>query len=490
MSSPKYFDLNIGPKVLNHLNIEDALKEIISNALDEHRMSEIKKDIKIYKNTESKWCIRDYGDGLKQTHFKFNINEEKEFDDESVGMFGFGLKDAIGALHTKKIKFKIYTSKHIFKPIMMAKKDFPEVETLHIEVIKNKTYEINSGTEFIFDNISLDNITKAKNKFIKFLKPEILYQDEEFKIFDLDGKQSIFINGVEVYNDSGFHFSYDIKSSDKIKGYFNRDRKQLDLDLLKKEVIKIWKKINLDVKDINKSLLEKIKTICNNTSEFLGEFNQKDILRNVLIYFNSKGSYVFVGKKEKVTTLIKDKLKDDSKEIFYLGDGIKQKFNLKHIRELYHKEKFYKEYDETTPHILTILNYLEPPKHINLEEYIQEIIKPIEKLFKLPDNLKENLLKMELVELNNDEENNDEENNEEGEEDEEDETDDETDDETRLIKHGYDFSKNKLKITKKYIEEKNKKELFVLLFRYIVNNIDDDSIKNLTEQNKSKGWFW
>lgn len=483
---PKYFDLNIGENVLNHLNIEDALKEIISNSLDEHRVEDIKKDIKIYKNNENKWCIRDYGSGLKQNHFKFNINKDKQVDEDSIGMYGYGLKDAIGALFTKKIKFKIYTSKNIFKPIIQSKHDFPDIESLHIEVIKNRTYEINSGTEFIFDNLTLDNITKAKNKFIKFLKPELLYTDSEFKIFDSDGKQSIYVNGVEVYNDTGFHFSYDIKSSDKIKECFNRDRKQLDLDLLKKEINKIWKKINLNDKKIKEELLNKLKIILNLSSgEYLCEFNQKDVLRNIITHFNSINKYVFVGKKEKLTQKIKDKIKDDSREIFYFGNGIKHKFNLKYIKDLFHKDKFYKDYDETIPHILTLMHYIEPPKHINLEEYISEIIKPIEKMFKLPDNLRDKIIGIQMIEL-------DVINDEDGENSLY-ETDDENMDmdiENNIYKYGYDFNGDKLKITKKYIEEKNKKDLFVILFRYIVNNIDDLSIKNLTEENKSKGWFW
>ena len=44
MSYPKYIDLNIGINILSHLTIEDALKEIISNAYDEHILSKIKKD--------------------------------------------------------------------------------------------------------------------------------------------------------------------------------------------------------------------------------------------------------------------------------------------------------------------------------------------------------------------------------------------------------------------------------------------------------------
>lgn len=94
---PKYFDLNIG-NVLEHLEIEDSLKEIISNGLDEHILTESKRDIKIYKNDNNNWCIRDYGRGIKSSNFKFDINNDKQDNHDIIGMYGYGLKDAIGNL--------------------------------------------------------------------------------------------------------------------------------------------------------------------------------------------------------------------------------------------------------------------------------------------------------------------------------------------------------------------------------------------------------
>ena len=43
------YDLNIGPETLSHLQIEDGLRELISNALDEHIINEIHTDIVIKK---------------------------------------------------------------------------------------------------------------------------------------------------------------------------------------------------------------------------------------------------------------------------------------------------------------------------------------------------------------------------------------------------------------------------------------------------------
>ena len=69
-------------------------------------------------------------------------------------MYGFGLKDAIGILFTNNIKFKIYTEDYIYTPVLRGRKDYPDDETIHIEIIRNKTYEIECGTEFVFNNIT------------------------------------------------------------------------------------------------------------------------------------------------------------------------------------------------------------------------------------------------------------------------------------------------------------------------------------------------
>jgi hypothetical protein len=499
---PKYFDLNIG-KVLEHLETEDSLKEIISNGLDEHILSKSKRDIKIYKNDNNKWCIRDYGRGIKSSNFKFDINNDKQDNHDIIGMYGYGLKDAIGNLFHKDIKFKICTKSYIFTTIMRPKEDFPDEETLHMEIIKNTTYEINKGTEFVFDNLTLENITKAKEKFMKFLNPKILFELNDYKIFKLNSFQSIFVNGVEVHKNTGFHFSYDIKSSEDIKRCFNRDRKQLDLQSLKPHIIKVLKKIDIynkqnenkqknnedednegDEKDNDEDkqedneLFTYVQDILKTKTEFLQEFNQIDVIRNIILQINNENKYVFVGTKEKITKQIKEKILEDNKQIFLLNDDwVKTKFRVKYVKDLYH----YNGFDENI-HINTLINYISLPKKLDIKEYISNLLNPIERLFTLPELLKNKLLNIEVVNTNNDSDN--------SESDDDNDNYDNNDDNNidKLNKYGYNFDEETLKISQKYIDERNKKELFVILFRYIVNNIDDDSIKKLAENRR--GWFW
>jgi len=504
-SYPKYFDLNIG-NVLEHLEIEDSLKEIISNGLDEHILTESKRDIRIYKNDNNNWCIRDYGRGIKSSNFKFDINNDKQDNHDIIGMYGYGLKDAIGNLFHRKIIFKIYTKSYIITPIMRPKEDFPDEETLHMEIIKNTTYEINRGTEFIFDNLTLENITKAKEKFMKFLKPNILFELNDYKIFRLNSFQSIFVNGVEVHQNTGYHFSYDIKSSDDIKKCFNRDRKQLDLQSLEPYITKVLKKLSIynnqnqedqedqdDQEDEQDNVLLKyIRDILKlNSGEYLQEFNRIDILRNVISQINNQNKFVFVGSKEKLTKNIKEKIKNDNKEVFILGDGVKSRFRVKNIKDLYFNENFYRDYNENTQHINTLLNYIDQqPDNIDVPLYISNILKPIEKLFTLPTELKNKLLNIEVIKITDDLE---EDNDSDGDDDGDTEDDSSNEEINTLEKDGFDFSGEKLKITSKYVDERKKKDLFVILFRYIVNNIDDKNIidfsDKISDKNSGSSWY-
>ena len=535
---PKYIDLNIGSSALTHMSIEDALKEIISNAFDEHILSNITRNVKIYQDTNNKWCIRDYGRGITTSSFKFNINTDKELNNETIGFFGYGLKDSIAIMHTLDIKFKIYTNRYIFTPMLKERHDMPEEKTIHIEIIRNTTHEIKKGTKFIFDNLEDINIEKAKDMFIKYVNPKILIELDDYQLFRLDSYQSIFINGVEVYKNTGYHFSYNIKSSDNIRKCFNRDRKQLDLLSLKPHIQSILKKVNMFNTDIIKSKTTKIANTINNrlnktsdsdddtnsdnnddnnksvdnirelfniikdilkmnTLEFLQEFNQIDILRNIIRQINDLNEYVFVGIKEKskVKKDIKEKIKNNNRDIFIIGEAVRKKFfgnvKNKNIIDLYYNATFYN--NDDTKHIETLANYIDKETDkeiIDIKEHIKSILKPVEKIFTLPDDLKNKLLNITVIDI----EKNDTDEDDEYEDaiDNIDDIDDEyeEDNKNKLDIYGYDFDDEVLKITKKYTTYKKTKELFAIIFRYIVNNIDDTEFHRFYDDQTKGSWKW
>jgi hypothetical protein len=404
MAYPKYYDLNIGENVLIHLDIEDGLKEIISNSIDEHMSGNINEEVKIYKNVQNKWCIRDYGRGIKQEHFKFNINKEKEKDCKYIGFFGYGLKDAICILNNKKIKFKIYTKQYIYTPTIRAKQECPDDESLHIQVIKNTTYEIEKGTEFVFDNLTLNHIKKAKDKFIMFIKPNINFEIDGNKMFKMDLFQSVFINGVKVLNNTGYHFSYDIMSTDKIREYFNRDRKDIDLKKLNKNIdTNILKKIEFSENKYN--FITLITDILKfNKKNMLQEFDSMMILRNLIYQLNETQDYVFVGNDENITEFQKECIEEEGKEIIKIGSIINEKFKINCTKELSNKEIFYgKKYKNLDNEITTLAHYpdnIHPPKPSS-DDYIVIFIQKWELANKksFPQKLKDELYKLSKDEL-------------------------------------------------------------------------------------------
>ena len=70
----RLFDLNI-EEVLEAWEVSHAIREVISNALDEQLLSGT-ADIEIAKDPEGRWTVRDFGRGLRIEHFTLNENKE------------------------------------------------------------------------------------------------------------------------------------------------------------------------------------------------------------------------------------------------------------------------------------------------------------------------------------------------------------------------------------------------------------------------------
>ena len=99
------FDLNI-EKILENWEVYHAIREIISNALDEQVLTGT-QEIDIYQASDNWWHVRDYGRGLNYHHLTQNENEEKLSNDKLIGRFGVGLKDALATLYRHNVKVKI-----------------------------------------------------------------------------------------------------------------------------------------------------------------------------------------------------------------------------------------------------------------------------------------------------------------------------------------------------------------------------------------------
>ncbi|MBS1921015.1 MAG: ATP-binding protein [Bacteroidetes bacterium] len=218
----KQFDLNI-EKILENWETYHALREIIANALDEQLLTNT-KDVEITKQGNT-WHIRDYGRGLNYTNLTQNENQEKLSNPNVIGKFGIGLKDAMATFDRKGIKVLIKSKFGDITLTKAAKEGFADIITLHANIVEPSDNNF-VGTEFIIEGATDDDISKAKNLFLKFTGEQVLETTKSGDVVNKFGSiGKIYINGVKVAEEENFLFSYNITQlTTAIKKALNRER--------------------------------------------------------------------------------------------------------------------------------------------------------------------------------------------------------------------------------------------------------------------------
>ena len=124
------FDLNI-ERVLENWTVAHALREVIANALDEQALTGTREP-EIFRDTDGRWHIRDWGRGLRYEHLTQNENKEKlAYPDKVVGKFGVGLKDALATFDRHRIAVVIRSRYGDITTGKQAKHGFADIKTLH-----------------------------------------------------------------------------------------------------------------------------------------------------------------------------------------------------------------------------------------------------------------------------------------------------------------------------------------------------------------------
>ena len=217
------FDLNI-EEVLENWEVFHALREIIANALDEQILTETKEIEIITEGNIIK--IRDFGRGLRYEHLTQNEQEEKNQNpDKVIGKFGVGLKDAFATLNRHKIDVVVNTKHGDITLEKTAKSGFEDILTLH--AIINPPSDPNIlGTEFLLKGCDDNELSKAKNLFLKFSGESVLEKTKYGEILSKKDKvANIYINGVRVAMEEDFLFSYNITSmTSAMRKSLNRER--------------------------------------------------------------------------------------------------------------------------------------------------------------------------------------------------------------------------------------------------------------------------
>jgi len=285
----KQFDLNI-EKILENWETYHAIREIIANALDEQLLTDT-KDVEITKENNT-WHIRDYGRGLKYTNLTQNENQEKLTNPSVIGKFGIGLKDALATFDRKGIKVLIKSKFGDITLSKTAKEGFADIITLHAN-ISDPTDDKFIGTEFIIDGATDEDITKAKNLFLKFTGEQILEKTKAGDIVNKVGSiGKIYINGVKVAEEERFLFSYNITQlTSAIKKSLNRERTNVGRTAYTDSV----KKILLACKstDVAKILADDLQNINYGTAH--DELSWIDVQEHSVKILNQNEKVLFVS---------------------------------------------------------------------------------------------------------------------------------------------------------------------------------------------------
>jgi hypothetical protein len=285
----KQFDLNI-EKILENWETYHAIREIIANALDEQLLTNT-KDVEITTQGNS-WLIRDFGRGLKYTNLTQNENQEKLSNSNVIGKFGIGLKDALATFDRKGIKVLI---KSKFGDIVLtktAKEGFADIITLHANISEPTDPNL-VGTEFIIDGVTDDDISKAKNLFLKFTGEQVLESTKAGDVVNKVGSiGKIYINGVKVAEEENFLFSYNITQlTTAIKKSLNRERTNVGRTAYTDSV----KKILLACKssDVAKILADDLQNINYGTQH--DELSWIDVQEHSVKILNQNEKVLFVS---------------------------------------------------------------------------------------------------------------------------------------------------------------------------------------------------
>jgi hypothetical protein len=510
-------DLNIGVQCLDNWEIYHAIRELIANGIDEHINSRLTESIDIIYSRNN-CTIIDYGSGITKSNFILQTNPTKLNNDKTIGQFGFGLKDALAVLCRNELKVTIYTKDYIFTPSYTQRQSTTDI-TLHIKYVDNDDYnedEDDYGTKFVIENIKKTDVDKAKEYFMNYTPVSFdkLYAND---ITKFTGKsQFMFVNGFRVSKtNTQTHFSYNFKKTMNLMKQFNRDRREQNYDIFKTMIQKQLQNIVLfDDSYSSDKLCNEIQKVFE--SNDLREFNQIDVIRNILSQFNKTDEYIFVDIKD--VDLVKkkkyqDTIKNSKRKIMYIGEGVLKKINLsnkgdkiKNIKELYNGLLIFK---DDQPGLFTLSSpSMFPPDLI--EPFVTKIKELITKIkdvleIQISEKVEKTLTTIELIDDDDDvividgNEKDKIDYKDKSEDGIEDEVEDEVKNEVDNKNKDYYFEDGVFKIKKSIIQDDTKKnELKAVVFDYILKNIKSSEsiiileklLINKKNQNQTKSsWF-
>ncbi len=340
------FDLNI-EKILEDWGVHHAIREVIANAIDEQLLTAT-DDIKIFKDDEGKWHIRDFGRGVRYEHFTQKEDDEKLSHPHVIGKFGIGLKDALATFDRRGIKVVI-KSKHCDITLgKSAKHGFDDVVTIHA-YISPPTNPAMVGTEFFLAGVKDADIEKAKDLFWIFSGERVVEETDYGTVLEKRGDIArIYVNGVKVADEESFLFSYNITSlTKKIRQALNRERSNVGRSAYSGRVKSIL--LSCKTSDVAERLVHDLENYSSGLMH--DELRWLDVQEHAVIILNAMEKVVFLTPQELISAQdMVDEARASGYRVVTIPDNLRDKVRGqkdvlgKPIRDL---EQFYTEYRES-----------------------------------------------------------------------------------------------------------------------------------------------
>ncbi len=371
----KKFDLNI-EKILEDWEVYHAIREVIANAIDEQLLTKT-KDIQIYKDSQKRWHIRDFGRGLNYQHLTQKEDDEKLENPDVIGKFGIGLKDAFATFDRKDVKILVKSKHGEITLDRTQKHEFDDLVTLHACISPSSEPDL-VGTDFILEGLTDEDVDKAKDLFLKFSGEKVLETTRYGQV--LKKKQNtgrIYINGVRVAEEENFLFSYNITSlTSSIRKALNRERTNVGRSAYSDRVKSII--LSCAENEVAKRLIEDLKEY--QTGEMHDEVKWLDVQEHAVKILNATEKVVFFTADDLVYSKnMVDEAQSSGYTVITIPENLKQKIHgLKDIsgKPILDMDQFYSEYTSSFKFEFIKINELNPSEReiFNKTNKILEIV--------------------------------------------------------------------------------------------------------------------
>lgn len=357
----KEFDLNIG-KILEDWEIYHAIREIIANALDERLLTNT-MEIEINK-LGNVWCIRDFGRGLNYHHLMQNENPEKTANDQVIGRFGVGLKDALATLFRHNIRVEIQSQHGVITLKESRKNTFDDIVTLHAQIAPPLDDQM-IGTAFYIYNCPDYEIARAKHMFLRFSTEEIIETTSYGQVIARStDTANIYINGVKVAEEPNFAFSYNITAlSKQIKKALNRERTNVGRTAYTDRIKSIL--LEATSAEVIAVLSDNLESM--STGAQCDEIKWVDVAAHVVKELNNSDDTVFVTPEELASTSgsTNEILQNSGRRIVFVPESVKKKAEQESGGEITTISTIVEEYNDSFSYTFVDIVELTPTELIN-----------------------------------------------------------------------------------------------------------------------------